>query len=351
MNNYNFDALKFAVEGISGGANTVIMDNADLPSFMVPVYKRTNANLFTGGSEQTAPAFIVDTAEYDAFYFSQFINCVVDGRAYSWPLVDPAASLNYDSAHNYCNKKGPGWHLGSIPEWAVINHLIRKSGFEPHGNTNFGKAYQHEHEAGAVTYTYMESEQKKNGRTATGSGPATWRHDGTFAGIADWVGNVWKWMSGARVVDGEIQVFVGNLAAKQTSAAAGSTFWKAILENGSLVDPGTAGTLKYTKAFKIATDTGEKGSNSTSTFNVIAADGDTVSKIPEILLALNLAPVADDKEKYKGGFWINNEGERLPLVGAAWYGTSYAGSSALNFHSPRSHAAHDLGFFSAFMEL
>lgn len=350
MNNYNFDALKFAVEGISGGANTVIMDNADLPSFMVPVYKRTNAQLFTGGSEQTHPAFIVDTAEYNAFYFSQFINCVVDGRAYSWPLVDPAASLNYDSAHNYCNKKGAGWHLASIPEWACINHLIRKSGFEPHGNTNFGKAYQHDHEAGAVTYTYMESEQKKNGRTATGSGPATWRHDGTFAGIADWVGDVWKRMSGARVVDGEIQIFVGNLAAKQTSAAAGSSFWKAVLENGSLVDPGTADTLKYTKAFKIAKETGEKGATSTPNFSVITND-EGVTAIPEILLALNLAPVAADKEKYKGGFWINNEGERLPLVGASWYSTSDAGSSALNFYDPRSRVGAHIGFYSAFMEL
>lgn len=349
MNNYNFDALKFAVEGISGGANTIIMDNVDLPSFMVPVYKRTNAQLFTGGSEHTHPAFIVDEAEYSVFYFSQFINCVVDGRAYSWPLVDPAASLNYDTAHNYCNKKGAGWHLGSIPEWAVINHLIRKSGFEPHGNTNFGKAYQHDHETGAITYSYTEEGVKKNGRTATGSGPATWRHDGTFAGIADWVGDVWKWMSGMRIVNSEIQVFVGNLAAKQTAHGNSSTFWKAILPNGSLVAPGTSGTLKYTKAMKIGTSTGEVGTNSMSNFgNVVAETGVT---IPELLYALNLAPVPADKDKYKGGFWINNDGERLPFVGASWSYTSSAGSSALSLGGPRSYVCTDLGFFSAFMEL
>lgn len=350
MNNYKFDALKFAVEGISGGANTVLMDNADLPSFMVPVYKRTNAQLFTGGTEHTHPAFIVDEAEYSAFYFSQFINCVVDGRAYSWPLVDPAVSLNYDAAHNYCNKKGAGWHLGSIPEWAVINHLIRKSGFEPHGNTNYGKAYQHDHEAGAVTYTYEESSAKKIGRTATGSGPATWRHDGTFSGIADWVGNVWKWMSGVRVVDGEIQIFVGNLAAKQTAATNESSFWKAVLENGSLVEPGTADTLKYTKEFKIAKATGEKGRTSTPNFSAVTKD-EGVTAIPEILLALNLAPVEADKEQYKGGFWIDNSGERLPIVGAGWDGTSHAGSSALNFYEVRTNVFTSLGFFSAFMEL
>ena len=89
-------------------------------------------------------------------------------------------------------------------------------------------------------------------RTATGSGPATWFHDGTRNGIADYVGDVWKWMSGLRVYKGEIQIFVGNLAAKQVSHLATSTYWKAILPNGSLVEPGTPGTLKYTKDFKIA---------------------------------------------------------------------------------------------------
>lgn len=70
------------------------------------------------------------------------------------------------------------------------------------------------------------------------------------------MGDVWKWMSGLRIYKGEIQIFVGNLAAKQVSHLATSTYWKAILPNGSLVEPGTPGTLKYTKDFKIATDTG-----------------------------------------------------------------------------------------------
>ena len=44
----NFDSLKFATEGISGGKTTIIMDNVDLPSFMNPFYKMTNAQLFCG---------------------------------------------------------------------------------------------------------------------------------------------------------------------------------------------------------------------------------------------------------------------------------------------------------------
>ena len=51
MKAYNFDSLKFATEGLSGGACTVIQDDVNLPSFMVAVNKRTNAQLYAGGSE------------------------------------------------------------------------------------------------------------------------------------------------------------------------------------------------------------------------------------------------------------------------------------------------------------
>ena len=56
-------------------------------------------------------------------------------------------------------------------------------------------------------------------------------------------------------------------------------------------------------------------------------------------------------ESYTGGFWLNNEGERLPIVAGSCRYTSNAGSSALSVSDPRSHVAADLGFFSAFLEL
>lgn len=345
MKNYQFDSLKFATEGLSGFGCTVIMDDVNLPSFMIPFNKRTNAQLF-GGSEKTHSAFVVDDVEYKRFFASKFLNCIVDGRAYSWPGMDPAASINYDQAMQACNAKGNGFHLLSIPERAVVNHLIYKSGFIPHGNTNYGKSHKdgYSYEVGEATYTDGEG---RTCRTAAGSGPATWFHDGTRNGIADWVGDVWKWCSGFRIVDGEIQIFVGNMAAKQVSAAAASTYWKAILPSGALVDPGTAGTLKYTGDLKIATDTGTKGTNSTSNFgNLAAATGVT---IPEILYELMLAPMSG--VTHEGGFWINNDGERLPLVGASWVYTSNSGPSALALDNPRGYAGTPVGLFSAFMEL
>lgn len=349
MKTYDFDSLKFATEGLSGGACTVIQDDVGLPSFMIAINQRTNAQLFEGGSQKTHSAFMVDDVEYKRFFISKFLNCVINGRAYSWPLMDPKAVINYDDSMAACNAKGNGWHLMSIPERAVIDHLIYKSGFVPRGNTQYGHSHTHTYEAGEQTADESDgNDGRKTTRTAAGSGPATWFHDGTRNGIADWVGNVWKWASGMRIVNGEIQIFVGNLAARQVSTAPESTYWKAILPTGALVNPGTAGTLKYTSDFKIATDTGEKKSNVyTENFgNLTAGTGIT---IPEILYELHLAPKTG--VTHSGAFWINNDGERLPVVGAGYYVTFHSGPSALHLTYPRSLVPPYIGFFSAFIEL
>ena len=150
-----------------------------------------------------------------------------------------------------------------------------------------------------------------------------------------------------RIVDGKIQIMNQNMPAKQVSHAAVSTYWKEILPSGALVDPGAAGTLAYTADFKVGTATGAaKDAHMGNFANMGAVTGLT---IPEILFELFLAPKAG--ESYTGGFWLNNEGERLPLVGGCYDNTSYAGSSALDVSNPRSNVYTNFGFFSAFLEL
>jgi hypothetical protein len=334
----NFDSLVLTTEGISGGAVTVLMDNVDLPSFMVPFYKMNNKQLF-GGSETTHPAFMIDGAEKDAFYASKYINTVVDTRAYSWPNVIPSHSKNFDNEMSYCNNKGDGWHQMSIAEWAVIMHLIYKSGFIPRGNTNYGAHHEYTYEVGSKGSDI-------SGRTATGSGPATWCHDGLRTGIADFVGNLWKRLSGMRLVNGEIQVMVGNLPALQVSHAASSTYWKAILaSDGSLVDPGTSGTLRVNSSGNIGTTAVTSGEFNKLFSDVVAADS---IAIPEIVYALGLAPVSGVSTV--GRFYGNLEGERIPLRGGSFGSLSGAGPSALYLSDARSDAGSVVGFFSAYQK-
>ncbi|AZF90199.1 MAG: hypothetical protein BPH100C_136 [Phage 5P_2] len=130
-------------------------------------------------------------------------------------------------------RNGPPWHCGA-----------KKNGFMPRGNNQYGADVSATYERGKETY--FDAGAGKTGRVATGSGPASWAHDGTQTGIFDLNGNVWEWVSGLRLYNGEIQIIPDNNAADNTvSHAADSTAWKAILQDGSLVAPGTANTLKY----------------------------------------------------------------------------------------------------------
>lgn len=331
----NFDSLKFATEGISGGKTTIIMDNVDLPSFMNPFYKMTNAQLF-GGSEVVHSAWKQGTVEKEVFYASKFINCVVDGRAYSWPNVIPAHSYDFDTEMGFCNAKGLHWHQMSFAEWAAIVHLMHKTGYEPRGNTNYGKSHSHTYEVGAKDST---------GRTATGSGPVTWNHDGTPGGICDFVGNVWKRLSGSRIVNGEIQIMEGNAPALQVSHADASTAWKAIKPDGSLVAPGTSGTLRFNASGNIGTAVVTTGASSKAFSAIAAADSIT---LPEIIRELLLAPV--EGVANVGNFWWNLEGERVPIRGGSCDDASYAGASALALDRLRSFVYGFIGFFSAYQE-
>ena len=94
--------------------------------------------------------------------------------------------------------------------------------------------------------------------------------------------------------------------------------------------------------------TGAAGSTYSPNFGNIAA-GTGVTTIPEILKELFLAPVTG--VTHTGGFWINNEGERLPIVGGSYDGASVAGPSALYLLDGRSDVGTNLSFFSAYMEL
>ena len=57
----NFDSLKLTVEGMSGGKNTVIFDDLDMPSIMVRIPQMKNSELITGGTAEVHDAFTCDT--------------------------------------------------------------------------------------------------------------------------------------------------------------------------------------------------------------------------------------------------------------------------------------------------
>ena len=177
----NFDLSNLALQ-MACPNNELLYDDKGMPSVMVKIPKFKISDVIAGGSSSTHPAFIVNGQEVDAIYISKFLNIVDNGRAYSLPGQDPAASLNFDQAVQYCTSKGEGWHLMTNAEWAAVELWCLKNGFIPKGNNSYGK------DGSESNYKAIPSMKDGNGatcRTATGTGPLSWNHDGTVCGIAD----------------------------------------------------------------------------------------------------------------------------------------------------------------------
>lgn len=136
---------------------------------------------------------------------------------------------------------------------------------------------------------------------------------------------------------------------------ANSTEWKAIKPDGSLVAPGTVGTLKIdrtsasdaTLRINTSVTTQTTDNNDTSVFfkDTKAVSGVT---IPQILIASGLYP--DAGQTTPGRFWARNNGERLPVRGSSFYNTSYGGAGALSLDIARSSVLSNVSLRSALYE-
>lgn len=327
--------------------NDVFDDDSGYPSFFVWIKKFRLCDVLNTTDESVHPAFIINGKERDGFWAGKYLASIHNGIAYSLPLADPAAYVSWDQAFGYCKNKGAGYHLMTAAEYAAIALWCKKNGTMPYGNNNFGK------DAREKTYQAMETYKSggKTGRTATGSGPASWYHNNDLGGIADLNGNVWERKSGMRVVYGELQILANNDAADTSNPQNDkSTLWKAIrASDGALVDPEctvdgspkTSGnTVKFdfvpgnwTYSTKIANTTGAYA----CAFANVKAD-DTISDKAKLLLqSYAMLPEADAGNYDNDYFYVNNaEKERVMMVGSYFNDCDSAGvfySSAANGRS------------------
>lgn len=359
----NFDLTNLAVKMICPN-NVVKTDDTDLPSVLVYIPKFKNSDVLTGGNDSTHPAFIVNGVEIPGFYYGKYQAKVYNSVAYSLPGEDPTASINFDTARARCEAKGAGWHLSTNAEWAAIALWCKKNGFLPYGNNNYGKDSRESNYKAVPSYY----ESDKIARVATGTGPISWSHDKTMAGIWDLNGNVWEWQGGIRLVWGELQILANNDAADPDNPQnATSTCWKAInAADGALVDPESKTTdssahvsgktvkldyvnNKWTYSTSI---TNAKDEGRSCAFYQVAADSSIGDAAKVMLRALALLPDSDvTTDVYEGDYvwWNNGVAERCVFRGGSWASGAGAGVFSLCGGDSRGAAGTGLGFRAAYI--
>ena len=331
----NFDDMRLAVEALSGGKNTVRLDDLGMPSVLVPFPRLNYSDVIAGGAQEPLPAFVVGGRTLEVIHVSKYHNIIVNDRAYSLPMKDPAASLTFDRADIVSRNKGAGWHLLTNALWAAIALWCRRNGTMPNGNNRHGADHANAHERGVPSTT---PDANGTRRTATGSGPVTWYHNWSDSGIADLNGNVWDWVSGLRLMGGEIQIIpYGNAMRHDCNMSPTSTEWRAIMPDGTLVAPGTAGTLRITQT--------SVGFHAVTTTPAAAGGA-------HMLEALGILPHPGQTAASYGSdhFWANLADERLPRRGGGWDSTASAGVFALHLRHLRSLVSTHVGFRAAFFE-
>lgn len=353
----NFDLSALALAGVCPG-NELLYDDTGMPSVMVKIPKLTYAQLGMGESNAVHPAFIVNGQEVDAIWISKYQNIIQNGRAYSLPAQDPKVSITFDTARAACEAKGPGWHIMTRMEWGLLMRWCENNGFIPLGNNNYGKHSTEKSYKGIPT---LYGSDGKPNRLATGTGPLTWYHDQSPAGIADLCGNVWEWMGGIRTVYGEVQILANNNGAdSDNSQAVGSAEWKAIkADTGELITPDgsgtTAGTVKMdwigSKLTYSTTVTDDSDTYHSTTFGAIVA-GEGIGEAAKLLLqSLGMLPYTeDDLCKAHSVYFDPNQAERFFYSGGYWDYSSY-GLASFSGYNPRSYSSTPVGFRAAFVDL
>ena len=342
------DSLRASVEAATGGKVTVLYDDKGYPSYMcvIPKFNIQDVDPGSGMGTGVHPAFIVDGVEKSEIFIGQYPAVIKNNRAVSLPGEDPAASLDYDAAMGYCQNKGPGWHLMTNWEWAAVALWCLANGFQPRGNTYYGRHHTQAHEAGVRQNGLTPGTASGPAHTLTGSGPASWRHTGDHAGICELVGNVWEWVGGFKLSEGRIYMpSDNNITLADAQWPATSVFLDGTADGSS----GEVGAVQL--ATSVSGVTSEAGflKNSWITTAHTTEYASLSAAIRQKMQQACIDP-APDTANPVGSIWAQNHEERMPLRGGSWDDTGDAGLFALALFSLRSDVSSYYGFRPAFIQ-
>ena len=319
------DSERYSLERATDGRQTIIRDSAGVANamFVLPRFSYADLGMTAdmGTGDVTAFDFGSGSIKGEIFIGAYLAS---GSGAVSAPRQDPRASLDHTAARAACAAKGAGWHLMTVHEWAAIALWCVANGYEPLGNTNWGRSHAKTWLAGGRADGRAPGDAAGIGRTKTGSMGAEATHDRTLGGIADLVGSVWEWQDGLLLQGGQIKASTHNTQ-PEANWALQAAFFDA---------PSSAPVL----------------SNAITRAASVNAEWKSVTKSASyvsnpLLKRLLIEPAS---ALPSGRIYTNNEGERLPYRGGSWNSGANAGLAALGLGDSRALTGPSLGFRPAF---
>ncbi|NCB27449.1 MAG: hypothetical protein EOM62_18640 [Bacteroidia bacterium] len=358
---------------LSGGKNSIkwVSDGAGTPLYWPCIVVRRPAkkavHYLTGAGDNIHPAFVAGSTNYDQYWMSKYPGPYVASNSKTILLslsgFDGMRNLltraeitpSYDTALTYGKAGGNGSHCVTNVEWMEVAMSCLREGFQPKGNNYYGRDSTNPDTAEYYGIpAYWSS--SKIARVLNGSGPLSWFHDGSPWGIWGMNGNFYQVTAGLRQKAGEIQVITNNDAALDATDQSDATgVWKAILQDGSLVAPGTDLTLKYDATTPITIGTGitvRTDASKSNTFGTVAAASGVT--IPTIAKLLGIAPAGSAAELGDDYIYMRNDetgtySETMARRGGYWGGSTRSGVFVLGLGDGRSGTDHYVGARSAFL--
>lgn len=333
------DAERQSLERATGGKQTIIYDAAGNANamFVLPRFSYADLGMTADMGTGNVTAFDFGSGSIKGEIFIGAYLASGSG-AVSAPRQDPRASLDHTAARNACSAKGAGWHLMTAHEWAAIALWCMANGYEPIGNTNWGRSHAQTRMVGDRADNRAPGDASGTGRTQTGSMGSEATHTRTLGGIADLVGNVWEWQDGLLLQDGRFKISAYN-----TQAEVDWAFVDAYLDASSLSGGSAILSSVVTNRIGPLGDNANAGYSASVDWRSMTKAGGYVS-----LQALRRLLVEPASVLPQGRIYMRNFGERLPFRGGAWINGSDAGLAALHLGTSRVFSSTNFGFRPAF---
>lgn len=339
---YIRDMERHAVERASGGKQTVIRDAAGNSNvmFVLPRFRYEGLSMDAVYGKGDVTAFDTGAGAIKDVIFIGAYQASGNG-AVSQPRQLPRTGINHTQARKACADKGAGWHLMTMHEWAAIALWCMANGYEPIGNTNWGRSHAKTWIVGDKGDGKAPGDTSGLGRTRTGSLGVDSSHDRTLGGIFDLVGNVWEWQDGLLMMDGQLKVSQHNLQAEADWA-----LQEAYLDASTPTGGNVILSHQITNMVGAAGDNQNAGNSASTDWRVMTKSPQYVTN--QLLKRLLVEPAGAQPQLPQGRIYARNFGERLPIRGGPWDNGAHAGLAALALNYSSALASTVIGFRPAF---